>query len=134
MKNTNEDLPHIPISWGELIDKVTILEIKAQHISGANALVNVEKELSVLKVFSNSVNSRVPELVQRKHTLYEINQRLWHIEDAIRKKESEGDFGAEFVQLARMVYKTNDQRASIKREINQLTGSSFFEEKSYMPY
>ena len=130
----NEDLPHIPISFGELIDKVTILEIKAKNISDAKALANVEKELSVLEVFSNSVIGRVPELAQQKDILYEINQRLWHIEDAIREKESEGDFGAEFIELARMVYKTNDQRAAIKRIINQLTGSAFFEEKSYKDY
>lgn len=133
MNNMNEDLPHIPISLGEFIDKVTILEIKAKNISDANALANVEKELSALEVFSSSIISRVPELVQKKHDLYET-QRLWHIEDAIREKESEGDFGAEFIELARMVYKTNDQRAAIKRTINQLTGSAFFEEKSYKHY
>ena len=130
----NEDLPHIPISFGELIDKVTILEIKAKNISDAKALANVEKELSVLEVFSNSVIGRVPELAQQKDILYEINQRLWHIEDAIREKESEGDFGAEFIELARMVYKTNDQRAAIKKEINTTYGSALMEEKSYQQY
>ena len=128
-RDASQDLPQVPISWGELIDKVTILEIKAKNLSEANKLTNVEKELRALEVFANSVINRAPDLVQQKNALYEINQRLWDIEDAIRHKESEEDFGAEFIELARMVYKTNDRRATIKREINQLTGSAFFEEK-----
>ncbi|MBM3349885.1 MAG: hypothetical protein FJY58_09365 [Betaproteobacteria bacterium] len=130
----NIELPHAPISWGELIDKVTILELKAQNLVGANALVNVENELRIIKVFSDSVIKRIPELEHKKNALFEINQQLWQIEDAIRQKESERDFGLDFVELARMVYKTNDRRANIKREINQLTGSAFFEEKSYTRY
>lgn len=134
MTNTNKDVPYIPVSWGELIDKVTILEIKSKNLLKADRLANVKNELYALEEFSIFIIKNIPELATAKSALYETNQRLWHIEDAVRQKESEGDFGLEFVELARMVYKTNDQRAKIKREINQLTGSVFFEEKSYKHY
>lgn len=134
MINTNKDVPHIPVSWGELIDKVTILEIKSKNLLSGDRLANVKNELCALEVFSSLIIKNIPELAKAKNVLYETNQRLWHIEDAVRQKESEGDFGLEFVELARMVYKTNDQRAKIKREINQLTESAFIEEKCYKPH
>jgi len=126
-------LPQIqaPISLGELIDKITILEIKTQHLQGS-ALVNVEKELAALQDTLNALDLQVdPTLIQR---LQEVNARLWQIEDDIRDNERSKDFGEGFIQLARSVYQKNDRRAAIKKEINTTYGSALVEEKAYQDY
>jgi hypothetical protein len=123
-------MPDAPISWGELIDKITILEIKAQRITALGALANVRRELAAL----SAVAAEAPPaagLAELKAELAGVNQRLWEIEDAIREREQAQDFGQWFVELARAVYRENDARAAIKRRINLLLGSELIEEKSY---
>lgn len=120
-----------PISLGELIDKITILQIKTEHIQGA-ALENVKKELEALESTLNNLHLDIdPRLIQR---LKEVNQDLWQIEDDIRDQERQKSFGENFIHLARSVYQRNDQRAAIKKEINTTYGSAFVEEKSYQQY
>jgi hypothetical protein len=120
-----------PISLGELVDKITILQIKTQHLQGIG-LENVKKELEALETTLNNlqvnVDTRIIELLK------EVNQDLWQIEDAIRDQERQKIFGETFIDLARSVYQRNDQRAAIKKEINTIYGSAFVEEKSYQPY
>lgn len=120
-----------PISLGELIDKITILQIKTQHLQG-NALENVKKELDALVTTLNNLQLNInPTLIQR---LKEVNQNLWQIEDNIRDQERQKSFTETFIELARSVYQQNDQRAAIKKEINTNYGSAFVEEKSYQQY
>jgi len=120
-----------PISLGELIDKITILQIKTEHIQGA-ALENVKKELEALESTLNNLHLDIdPRLIQR---LKEVNQDLWQIEDDIRDQERQKNFGETFIGLARSVYQQNDRRAAIKKEINTTYGSAFVEEKSYQQY
>lgn len=126
--------PLIPVSWGDLIDKITILEIKAAQIESPDALKNVRQELDALGPKLESALSVNPNVLELKDKLKEINQKIWDVEDAIRLKESAEEFGSEFIELARAVYKTNDLRASIKRRINLLMNSRLIEEKSYQPY
>lgn len=125
-----------PISLGELIDKITILEIKAVHIGDAAKLKNVTHELNIL-------NDKVDELLEAagktklaplKQSLKDINQELWVIEDDIRDCERDKDFSDKFIQLARAVYFTNDKRAAVKKDINLAFGSELIEEKSYKNY
>lgn len=131
-RNGDDGLPRIPVSWGELVDKVTILEIKVRRLSSAAARANVAKELDLLAaILDGDVAARVSAL---KHRLTAVNERLWAIEDDIRVKESRGEFDAAFIELARAVYIENDERAAIKREINVLLSSQLMEEKSYAPY
>ena len=121
----------VPISLGELIDKITILQIKTQHLQGA-ALEHVTAELNALQNTLDGLHLNIDsQLVQR---LKEVNQDLWHIEDDIREQERQKYFGDIFIQLARSVYHLNDQRSAIKKEINTSYGSAFTEEKSYRPY
>jgi len=120
-----------PISLGELIDKITILQIKTHHLQGA-ALENVKKELEALEGTLNNLKLNIdPTLIQR---LEEVNQDLWKIEDDIRQQESEKRFGETFIRLARSVYQQNDRRSAIKKEINTSYGSALVEEKSYQQY
>ena len=120
-----------PISLGELIDKITILQIKSQKLQNT-AQENVKKELEALETTLNNLQLNVnPSLIQR---LKKINQDLWDIEDQIRDQESQCNFGETFILLARSVYKKNDQRAAIKKEINITYGSALTEEKSYQKY
>ena len=120
-----------PISLGELIDKITILEIKTQHLQ-ETALENVEKELAALQGTLDALDLQVdPKLIQR---LKEVNAALWQIEDDIRNKERSKDFGKGFIQLARSVYQQNDRRAAIKKEINTTYGFALVEEKAYQDY
>ena len=120
-----------PISLGELIDKITILQIKTQHLQGT-ALGNVKKELEALESTLNKLQIDIDStLIQR---LQQVNQALWQIEDDIRDKEHNNDFGDTFVGLARSVYQQNDRRAAIKKEINATYGSNLIEEKSYTNY
>lgn len=124
---------HIPVSYGELIDKITILEIKKERIKDQNKLVNIDKELTcLLEVISLEVMQKGAAELYAK--LKEINMKLWDIEDAIRESERRSDFGPGFVQLARAVYYTNDDRSEVKRQINGLLGSDLTEEKSYTNY
>ncbi len=124
----------VPIAAGELIDKITILEIKAERISDPDKLRNIRAELRLL---SEVCRSHVPQEagvgeVTRK--LKTVNESLWEIEDEIRECERRRDFGPRFVELARSVYHNNDERSRLKRQINQLCGSAIVEEKSYAPY
>ena len=117
-----------PIYLGELIDKITILEIKKEHMSGFK-LKNVEKELELLR---NIIQNKKLEIeIDLFNSLRKVNNSLWHIEDRIRVKESCQEFDKEFIQLARSVYKENDRRAFIKKEINLKYNSELTEEKLY---
>ena len=117
-----------PVSLGELIDKITILEIKTIHLTGIK-LKNVKKELSLLKSVLNDQSIEID--INLINKLKDVNKYLWKIEDNIRIKESSQEFDREFIQLARSVYKENDKRASIKKEINVKYHSELVEEKSY---
>lgn len=131
-RNGDDGLPRIPVSWGELVDKVTILEIKVRRLASEAARANVRKELDLLAaMLTGDVAAKVSAL---KGRLTAVNERLWAIEDDIRVKESRAEFDAAFIELARAVYIENDERAAIKREINVLLSSQLTEEKSYAPY
>ena len=121
----------IPVSLGELLDKITILEIKVLHLRG-EGLAHGMQELSLLRQVLGDLAFPVEQ--ERFSDLKSINQSLWTIEDAIRDKERQGQFDAEFVELARQVYLQNDRRAAIKRQINQAYGSELCEEKAYASY
>jgi Family of unknown function (DUF6165) len=124
--------PEVPVSWGELIDKITILEIKSVRLQNPAALDNVRKELGLLAERAGAVLTG--DVLQLKERLATVNRALWEIEDKIREKEARQQFDAEFIALARSVYKQNDQRAAVKRQINALLASDLVEEKSYRPY
>lgn len=124
----------IEIAPGELIDKITILEIKTAFISDPDKLANVRIELETLEKSRDSAIAPSPGMDRLTADLKAVNLELWKIEDDIRDCERDGDFGPKFVELARSVYKTNDRRAALKREINTLLGSRLVEEKSYQPY
>jgi hypothetical protein len=126
--------PEVPVSWGELIDKITILEIKAARLKNAAALANVNKELKLLAAQADAALKTSAELPALKQRLTKVNEALWEIEDKIREKEARQEFGAGFIALARSVYQNNDERAAIKRQINALLASELVEEKSYQPY
>lgn len=121
----------VPVSPGELIDKITILRLKARRIGDAAKRANVAHELAILTALAAQAVPRVAGLDAMEAELQEINAALWDIEDAIRAADARGDFGAEFVALAQAVYRTNDRRAAVKRRINVLLGSAIVEEKSY---
>ena len=120
-----------PVSLGELIDKITILEIKQIHMTGIK-LKNVDKELKLLRKILQDENLEID--IDLINNLKEVNKNLWVIEDNIRIKERNQEFDKEFVELARSVYKENDKRASLKKEINQKYNSGLVEEKSYNNY
>jgi hypothetical protein len=122
--------PHVPVSWGELLDKIAILEIKEERITNAAARANVRRELGLLRDIAAPALSD-PAASGLLATLRRINERLWDIEDDIRDKEAASDFGPAFIALARAVYKTNDTRAALKKELNLLLRSELVEEKSY---
>lgn len=122
------------IGSGELIDKITILEIKSERISDLEKLKNVNHELSVLIATRNAHLSGLDELDNLTEHLKTINEALWQIEDDIRACEAQQNFGQKFIDLARAVYITNDKRAAIKKEINLLTGATVIEEKSYTDF
>jgi hypothetical protein len=122
--------PTVPISWGELLDKITILEIKRARLSRAEARANVEKEHALLSIIGATALES-DDVVSLSTALRRINEELWDIEDAIRKEEADGRFGTTFVRLARSVYRCNDERAAIKRQINAVLDSDIVEEKSY---
>jgi len=119
----------VPVSPGELIDKITILRLKAERIADAGKVANVRHELAVLEAAAEAVPRGVIAAMEAE--LQEINAALWDIEDAIREADARGDFGAAFVALAQAVYRTNDRRAEVKKRINMALGSAIVEEKSY---
>jgi hypothetical protein len=124
----------VPISPGELLDKITILRIKSQRMSDPDKLRNVRLELDALQdTWASSAYAAV-DLDAEVNALMTVNGRLWVIEDDIRDKERAQAFDAEFIRLARAVYIENDERAAIKRRINQTLGSTIVEEKSYKVY
>ncbi|MDO9576727.1 MAG: DUF6165 family protein [Candidatus Cloacimonadales bacterium] len=122
----------IEISIGELVDKVTILEIKAEKFNDPEKLKNVKKEYQLLK--KNMEEVGITNISPEFKSLKEVNLKLWHIEDDIRIKESKKEFDDEFIQLARSVYFENDDRSDIKKEINLKFGSELIEEKEYVDY
>jgi hypothetical protein len=126
----------IPASVGELIDKITILEIKQQRISDSAKQLNISRELEALMSVVEQCELGYPHgsLAELGQQLAAVNQLLWQIEDDIRESERQADFGARFIELARAVYHRNDERAAIKRQINDLCGSELVEEKSYAAY
>jgi hypothetical protein len=123
-----------PISAGELVDKITILRVKAERIGDPTKRANVVIELSLLEAIAADALPVSAALAVMTSRLAEVNAALWDIEDAIRDCERRQDFGAEFVRLARAVYFENDRRAAMKRAINVETGSELVEEKSYRSY
>lgn len=124
---------NVPISPGELLDKITILEIKSRHIKDDTKLANVQTELKLLSDIWDKT-SPSSELDNLKQELRENNQALWDIEDKIRIKESNKEFDQVFIELARSVYIQNDKRAETKKKINLKLGSDIIEEKSYADY
>jgi len=123
----------VPVSPGELLDKKTILEIKRERISNAAQRANVERELALLQGLSQRLvdGALGDQVATLEHELREINATLWDCENTVRRCERTGDFGEEFVATARHIYATNDKRASVKRQINQLLQSTIVEEKSH---
>ena len=124
----------VPISPGELIDKITILEIKSQRMSDPAKLQNVRTELAILNATWSASPFSATDIGDEWRGLREVNAALWDIEDDIRDKERDARFDARFIELARAVYVTNDERAAIKRRINTKLGSVLVEEKSYADY
>ncbi len=127
-------LINTPVSFGEILDKITILEIKQQHITDAEKLKNVRHELNLLTDTWNKKVTQTSEISRLKEQLKQVNQSLWNIEDNIRIKESKKEFDDEFIQIARSVYYENDKRAEVKKQVNLLLGSELVEEKSYQNY
>jgi hypothetical protein len=126
--------PKVQISWGELVDKITILEMKVERLNSKEAIENVCHELAALNIIANEALSQQPDLVSLKQQLKSINEVLWDIEDKIRAKEAAKSFNQEFIELARSVYMANDKRGDLKRQINALLNSQLVEEKQYTPY
>jgi hypothetical protein len=124
----------IPVSFGELIDKITILEIKAERIHDAVKVANVRAELELLHATWSAHPAARTDIAGERAQLKAVNEALWDIEDRIRRKEKAQAFDAEFIELARAVYFRNDERAAIKRTINEKLGSRLVEEKSYEEY
>jgi len=122
------NISYIPISLGELYDKYSILLIKSERINDENKLIEINKEISFLKPYIDKYNLNS----QLELELKNVNEKLWIIEDDIRKKEKKNEFDDEFIELARLVYKTNDLRAKIKYEINKCLNSEINEIKSYV--
>jgi hypothetical protein len=125
-------MPRVPVSWGELLDKISILEIKVERLGAAVARGNAAHELALLR--AELATDVPPGLTALRAALVEVNRRLWETEDAIRGKEAGKAFDAEFIELARVVYRCNDERSRIKRAINELLGSEIIEEKQYVGY
>ena len=129
----------IPVSFGELVDKITILELKLQYIKESSKISNIKRELSLLneschtycQQHSTSIKHQIYPVM---HNLTEINKQIWVIEDDIRKKEKLKEFDEKFIQLARSIYINNDKRAKLKRQLNEIVNSEVQEEKSYEKY
>ncbi len=124
----------VEVSFGEFLDKIKILEIKSERIKDADKLVNINKELELLRTtWENNPSSKIDISTELKN-LKSINEKLWVIEDDVRNKERNKIFDQQFIELARSVYFSNDERARIKRIINEKLGSNLIEEKSYTNY
>ena len=124
----------VPVSVGEVLDKITILQIKLAHISDATKRANIQNELDALLPLVAGDAFTTDQMQGLMAELKAVNEALWDIEDDIREKEAAKSFDAEFIRLARAVYVTNDKRAEIKKQINLATGSALVEEKSYESY
>jgi hypothetical protein len=124
----------VPISPGELLDKITILKIKQERMRDPAKLANVRLELQLLEQTWSHSGCAAASTAADERALRSVNEKLWDIEDRIRAKESMQSFDAEFIELARAVYLANDERAAIKRRINVALGSRIVEEKSYVAY
>ena len=125
---------NVPVSVGEVVDKVTILEIKSARITDQTKLDNIRAELDQLRPLVSGGIFESAEIVDLFDSLRAVNGKLWDIEDDIRAEEAAGRFGDRFIELARAVYVTNDRRAEVKKKINLATGSALIEEKSYKDY
>lgn len=128
------DVIKVPVSFGEVLDKITILEIKSERIADPEKVKNVRLELDELSGTWNEAVQDQAAIADLRKQLKAVNEELWEIEDDIRDQEAAQDFGPRFIELARAVYVTNDKRAAIKKEINLALGSRFVEEKSYQDY
>jgi septal ring factor EnvC (AmiA/AmiB activator) len=126
--------PVVPISWGELIDKIAILEIKSERLTSKPALQNVRRELDRLAGIAGQAESLEPKLASLRAELKRVNETLWQIEDDIRAKEAQRIFDQDFIALARAVYHNNDKRGVLKQQINALLKSDIVEEKQYSRY
>lgn len=124
----------VPVSFGELLDKIAILTIKSERMTDAAKLQNIHNELDALQKTWMAHPAAGKDVIKLRAELKAVNERLWVIEDDIRLKEKAGEFDDEFIRLARSVYFENDERARFKREINLALGSSYVEEKSYQDY
>lgn len=127
-------LMKIPVSPGELIDKITILTIKQEKINNSEKLRHIINEIECLAEFANPLKQLLEDYDMFFNTLRDINQQLWDVEDDLRAKEATLCFDEEFIQKARLVYKTNDKRAAIKLQINQILGSNIAEQKQHPSY
>ena len=132
--NNKFQTPLVPISWGELIDKITILEIKEVKITSNNALDNIRKELGFLSDIVINSKGVYDTISLLKNELKEVNLKLWQVEDEIRDKEYSQEFDEKFISLARSVYRLNDDRANLKKKINETLFSELKEEKSYKSF
>lgn len=126
--------PQLPVSWGEVFDKLTILQIKTEKLHDADKRANVERERTEIEKVVGQLQRFPAGLPNLLHQLKDINSQLWEVEDGKRDCERRQCFDDSFVQLARKVYFGNDQRAAIKRKINEVLGSALVEEKSYLAY
>jgi len=124
----------VPVSFGELLDKIAILDIKSERMTDPAKLANVRKERDALNATWGQHSASKTDIAELRAALKAVNERLWVIEDDIRINEKNQDFGAEFIRLARAVYFENDERARIKKDINLALGSAYVEEKSYQDY
>ena len=125
--------PYVPVSWGELVDKISILEIKEVKIESEKSKQNIRKELQYL--LETALLNTMPEAILKLKTeLYDTNLRLWTVEDKIREKDLHGEFDEIFIELARSVYRLNDVRAKLKKSINLILQSELIEEKSYKDF
>jgi hypothetical protein len=124
----------VPVSVGELIDKITILEIKSERIKDPAKLDNVRRELGLLQATWDASPLSDQDVGELKAELKKVNETLWEIEDFIRVKETERAFDEQFIEFARSVYVNNDRRAALKRRLNEATGSTLVEEKDYPSY
>jgi len=124
----------IPVSPGELLDKITILRLKAERMTDATQLAHVRAELALLEKIWIESGCAIPAVAADERALSRVNAELWDIEDLIREKEATQTFDRGFIDLARAVYVTNDERAAIKKRLNLALGSNIIEEKSYRPY
>jgi hypothetical protein len=128
---TKKPAPLIPVSWGELIDKITILEIKRARLRGEAVLANVGRELEALSAIATPVLADDETANHLMSRLKVLNETLWDLEIGVRAKEAAGRFDAEFVELARAIYKRNGERAALKRQLSLQLGSELIEEKNY---